>query len=167
VELPPFQRLIDDHWREVARLAHALAGPVDGDDVAQQAWLQAWSAYGQVRSAANLRSWLLTITSRCATDRHRRRAREPVPVAEPGETQASPPVPLGVDATDAAWQYVRTLPERQQQAVALRYVADFDHRMIAAALGTTPAASRRLLADAIATLRTTLLTASRDQPEET
>ncbi|MEO7070736.1 MAG: sigma-70 family RNA polymerase sigma factor, partial [Nostocoides sp.] len=73
VNLPPFQRLVDDHWRDVARLAHALAGPVDGDDVAQQAWVQALAAYPSLRSATNLRSWLLTITHRCAMDVHRRR----------------------------------------------------------------------------------------------
>ncbi len=27
--LPPFQYLVDAHWRDVSRLAHALAGPVD------------------------------------------------------------------------------------------------------------------------------------------
>ena len=71
--LPPFQLLVDAHWRDVARLAHALAGPVDGDDVAQQAWTQALAAYPSLRSAANLRGWLLTITSRCAMDAHRGR----------------------------------------------------------------------------------------------
>ena len=52
--LPPFQLLVDAHWRDVARLAHALVGPDDGDDVAQQAWLQAWAAYPSLTSATNL-----------------------------------------------------------------------------------------------------------------
>jgi Sigma-70 region 2 len=63
VTLPPFQSLVDAHWRDVSRLAHALAGPVDGDDVAQQAWTQALAAYPRLRSRTNLRGWLLTITS--------------------------------------------------------------------------------------------------------
>ena len=50
VSLPAFQTLVDAHWRDVARLAHALAGPVDGDDVAQQAWTQALAAYPALRS---------------------------------------------------------------------------------------------------------------------
>jgi predicted RNA polymerase sigma factor len=45
------------------------------------------------------------------------------------------------------------LPERQRLAVALRYVADLDHADIARHLGTTPAATRRLVSDALATLR--------------
>ena len=79
VSLPAFQTLVDAHWRDVARLAHALAGPVDGDDVAQQAWTQALAAYPGLQSARNLRSWLLTITHRCAMDAHRSRGRRAVP----------------------------------------------------------------------------------------
>jgi RNA polymerase sigma factor (sigma-70 family) len=160
VKLPPFQRLVDAHWRDVARLAHALAGPVDGDDVAQQAWVQALAAYPRVRSDQNLRGWLLTVTSRCATDVHRARARRPtvVPdVAAATEATGRPALAPGPDAAapaqDALWAAVRALPERQRTAVALRYVADLDHAEIAVRLGTTTAATRRLVSDGLATLR--------------
>jgi RNA polymerase sigma factor (sigma-70 family) len=160
VNLPPFQRLVDAHWRDVARLAHALAGP-DGDDVAQQAWTQALAAYPRVRSSANLKGWLLTITARCATDVHRSRSRRPVPVGDVSGVH-DPPDPAAGAALDAVqdrtgdplWDAVRALPERQRTALALRYVADLDHAEIARALGTTPAATRRLVSDALAGLRT-------------
>jgi len=45
------------------------------------------------------------------------------------------------------------LPERQRHAVVLKYVADLDHASIASALETTPAMSRRLVSDGLATLR--------------
>jgi RNA polymerase sigma factor (sigma-70 family) len=161
VNLPPFQRLVDAHWRDVARLAHALAGPVDGDDVAQQAWTQALAAYPRLRSADNLRGWLLTVTARCATDVHRARARRAtvVPdVAVAAEATGRPVVSPGADAVtpptdDPLWVAVRALPERQRTAVALRYIADLDHAEIADRLGTTPGATRRLVSDALATLR--------------
>lgn len=151
--LPPFSRLIDAHWRDVARLAQALAGPDDGPDVAQQAWTQALAAYPSLRGSSNLRSWLLTITARCATDAHRARARRPVPTEPPHlpELPAAPPPP---PPDQALWDGVRRLPERQRTAVVLRYVVDLDHAAVAAALGTTPAASRRLVSDALTTLRT-------------
>lgn len=152
--LPPFQHLVDAHWRDVARLAHALAGPVDGDDVAQQAWTQALAAYPGLRSAANLRGWLLTVTARCATDAHRGRARRAVPVGDvpdvPGPAAPDDALPDG-----GLWDAVRALPERQRTAVALKYVLDLDHAGVAEVLGTTPAASRRLVSDALATLRST------------
>jgi RNA polymerase sigma factor (sigma-70 family) len=170
VKLPAFQHLVDQHWRDVARLAHALAGPTDGDDVAQQAWAKALAAYPRLRSAANLRSWLLTITAHCALDAHRARARRPVPIGDVSALDDAPPggrsllgtgasgqsggARLGPeDAGDPLWVAVRGLPERQATAIALRYIADLDHAQIASALGTTPATSRRLVSDALGTLR--------------
>lgn len=150
VTLPPFSRLVDAHWRDVARLAYALAGPDDGPDVAQQAWVQALAAYPALRSSRNLRSWLLTITARCATDAHRARARGPV-LAEAPDRAA----PTSPDAPDEQlWDAVRRLPQRQRTAVVLHYVVDLDHASVATALGTTPAASRRLVSDALTALRT-------------
>ena len=154
--LPPFQHLVDAHWRDVARLAHALAGPGEGDDVAQQAWTQALAAYPRLTSAANLRSWLMTITARCAMDGHRSRNRRPLPVEQLPEPPGRAPGADGpVTAADPQlWELVRGLPERQREAIALRYVADLDHAGVAAAMGTTPAATRRLVSDALAALRT-------------
>ncbi|MFI7586100.1 RNA polymerase sigma factor [Spongisporangium articulatum] len=154
VALPPFQNLVDAHWRDVARLAHALAGPDDAEDVAQLAWTKALAAYPDLRSAANLRGWLLTVVARTATDAHRARGRRPVPVPELPD-RAGPGSPAAPDP--AVWAAVRALPERQRTAVALKYVVDLDHAAIAAHLGTTPAASRRLVADALAALRKDLL----------
>lgn len=158
VNLPPFQQLVDAHWRDVARLAWSLAGPGEGDDVAQQAWTQALAAYPRLTSATNLRSWLMTITARCAMDGHRSRTRRPVPVdelPEPGATAAAPGADLVVlEADPRLWQRVRALPPRQREAVALRYVADLDHAAVARAMGTTQAATRRLVSDALAALRT-------------
>jgi RNA polymerase sigma factor (sigma-70 family) len=155
VRLPPFQHLVDAHWRDVARLAHALAGPVDGDDVAQQAWTQALAAYPSLRSATNLRGWLLTITHRCAMDVHRGRARRAVPHDDP-TTLVEAPTAGGADAAlpdPDLWRRVGALPPRQREAVVLKYVADLDHPTIAAALGCSPAMSRRLVSDGLATLR--------------
>lgn len=162
VTLPAFQTLVDAHWRDVARLAHALAGPVDGDDVAQQAWTQALAAYPTLRSSANLRGWLLTITHRAAMDSHRRRARHAVPhgdvdaVAEAAGSVTVASTQPGPEAglpDDGLWRRVAALPERQRQAIALRFVADLDHAGVARTLSISPAMSRRLVSDALATLR--------------
>ena len=151
MSLPPFQHLVDEHWRDVARLAHALA-PGSGDDVAQQAWTQALAAYPRLTHGRNLRSWLLTITHRCAMDSHRA-ARRTTPHEDPAllaeaPTQLPPEVPDG-----DLWARVAALPPRQRDAVVLRFVGDLDHRAVAAALGTSPGMSRRLVSDANATLR--------------
>lgn len=160
--LPPFQQLVDAHWRDVARLAHALAGPVDGDDVAQQAWTQALAAYPRLGSTSNLRGWLLTITSRCAMDVHRSRGRRAVPAPDiavigevSGRALANGPEKDRPD--ESLWSHVADLPERQRHAVVLKYVVDLDHPSIAKALDTTPTMSRRLVSDGLAALRLAIL----------
>jgi RNA polymerase sigma factor (sigma-70 family) len=155
VTLPPFQQLVDAYWRDVARLARSLAGLGEGEDVAQQAWTQALAAYPRLTSTANLRSWLMTITARCAMDGHRSRGRRPVPMESVPERTSEMPTAeiLVAEADSRLWDQVRSLPRRQREAIALRYVADLDHAGVAAAMGTTPAATRRLVSDALAALR--------------
>ncbi len=162
MSLPPFQHLVDAHWRDVARLSHALVGPVAADDVAQQAWTQALAAYPRLTHARNLRSWLLTVTHRCAMDHHRA-ARRTTPHDDPASL-VPPPLEPGPEAPDGdLWARVAALPERQRDAVVLRFVGDLDHRAVAAALGTTPGMSRRLVSDALATLRLDLLDTDREE----
>ncbi len=154
--LPPFQRLVDEHWRDVSRLARALSDPSDADDVAQQAWTQAFAAYPRLRASVNLRSWLLTITHRCAMDQHRSRGRRAVPTDDDLVLEASGGTAAGPDAggvDSELWARVARLPERQREAVVLKYVVDFDHPRIAELLGTTPTMSRRLVSDGLKTLR--------------
>jgi RNA polymerase sigma factor (sigma-70 family) len=157
--LPPFQRLVDEYWRDFARLARGLAGPVDGDDVAQQAWTQAYAAYPSLRSATNLRGWLLTITHRCAMDVHRSRGRRAVPTDDDVVLERSTAVVTGPEdrlGDPGLWALVAGLPERQRDAVVLKYVGDLDHPTIADLLGTTPTMSRRLVSDGLKTLRASL-----------
>lgn len=58
---------------------------------------------------------------------------------------------------ESLWSHVADLPERQRHAVVLKYVVDLDHPGIAAALGTTPTMSRRLVSDGLAALRLAIL----------
>ena len=152
VGLPPFQQLVDAHWRDVARLAAAMAGPRDGDDVAQEAWARALRAYPSLTHAGNLRSWLLTITAHAALDAQRARTRRDRGAARPPE----PPADLAPLPDERLWAGVRALPVRQRQAVVLHYVGGLAHGEVARALDTTPAASRRLVSDALAALRVAL-----------
>lgn len=166
MSLPPFQQLVDAHWRDVARLAHALVGPDAGDDVAQQAWTKALVAYPALRSTANLRGWLLTITRNCAMDVHRS-ARRTTPVADLADPatlppQTPPPTSRPPDEPrPELWAAVAVLPERQRAAIALKYVNDLDHMQIARILDTTPAMSRRLVSDGLTALRVTIPQESR------
>jgi RNA polymerase sigma factor (sigma-70 family) len=112
--------------------------------------LAALRAYGELRDAAAIRSWLFAIAARKAVDAHRKRAREPEPVAD-----LDPPATADDSALhdDAIWREVRALPEKQRSAVALRYVADLSHREIAEVMGTSEAAARRNVYEGLEQLR--------------
>jgi RNA polymerase sigma factor (sigma-70 family) len=151
MSLPPFQSLLDAYADDVARLLRSLVGPDEADDCAQETWLSALRAYPSLRNARNLRGWLLTIAARKATDAHRSRGRRAAPVEHLPEQTVPDSWTCLPDQT--VWRAVRGLPDGQRAAVVLRHAMDLSYAEVAATLGCTPAAARRRVADAIATLR--------------
>lgn len=147
---PPFQRLLEDHAGALLRFCVASAGPADGEDVFQETVVAALRAYPGLRRTDNLKGWMFTIAHNKALDHHRARRRTPVPVSDP-----EPPETAGGDAPadDALWRAVDELPPKQRETVLLRFVGGLSHREIATALGSSEAAARRALSDALATLR--------------
>jgi RNA polymerase sigma factor (sigma-70 family) len=149
VSLPPFQRLLDAHSRDVHRFLVAMVGRVDADDCYQETWLAALRAYTRLRDASNLRSWVLTIAHRKAIDQVRSRRRAPVPMDALPERPAAPP-----DHGDGAvWRAVRELPPKQRTALALRYVADAAYAEISSVMGTSEEAARRNVHEGLKRLR--------------
>lgn len=134
------------------RLLVASVGHVDADDCYQETWLSALRAYPGLRDASNLRSWILTIASRKATDHVRRRARHAVPVEDvperPTRNAAERP-----SADGDLWALVRALPPKQRTAVALRFVVDAGYDEISAVMGTSEEAARRNVHEALKRLR--------------
>jgi RNA polymerase sigma factor (sigma-70 family) len=149
VTLPPFQRLLDQHGRDLHRFLTAMVGPVDADDCFQDTCLAALRAYPRLRNASNLRSWLLTIGHHKAIDTLRARARLAIPVGKLPEPASQPIAPVD----DGLWDSVRALPDKQRTALALRYVVDAPYTEISAVMETTEDAARRNVHEAIKRLR--------------
>ena len=149
MSLPPFQRLLDDHAGAVHRYLVAAVGPNDAADVFQETFLAALRAYPDVRSAANLRGWLFTIARNKALDHHRRQARRAIPVAIVPDQVALD----GAEPTDPVWDAVRALPERQRQAVLLRYAADLSYVEVGAVMGVSEVAARQHASTGVRSLR--------------
>ena len=148
--LPPFQRLLDEHSRDVLAYLVATVGPQEADDCFQETFIAALRAYPSLKDARNLRSWLMTIAHNKAMDHHRSRARQPVPVAETPERATRDGDRLGADPV---WGSVAGLPPKQRAAVALRFACDMPHREIGSALGVSEAAARRNVHEGIKRLR--------------
>ncbi len=70
-------------------------------------------------------------------------------MSDPPNGVSQDPVPRD----EQLWALVRELPERPRIAVALGYGMDLSHAEVARHLGTTLNASRRLVSDALKTLR--------------
>jgi RNA polymerase sigma factor (sigma-70 family) len=146
----PFERLVEEHGCTVLRVCRALLASHDADDAWSETFLSAMRAYQDLPETANVEAWLVTIAHRKAIDVLRSRRRQPVPVEEITEE----PTGLGVPgADDGLWQAVRTLPDKQRQAVAYHYVAGLPYAEIAQILGGSADAARRAAADGIANLR--------------
>ena len=150
MRLPPFQRLLDDHGTDLHRFLTAMVGHVDADDCYQETCLAALRAYPNLRDAANLRSWLLTIGHHKAIDLLRTRGRLAIPMDElPERPAAAPREP----ADDGLWDTVRALPAKQRTALALRYVVDAAYAEVASVMGTSEDAARRNVHEGLKRLR--------------
>jgi RNA polymerase sigma factor (sigma-70 family) len=151
-ELPPFQSLLERHAADVLAVLRAAVGRSDADDCFQETFIAALRAYPKLRSADNLRGWLLTIAHRKAIDHHRARGRRPLPVADPPEIAVEDDA-AAIETRAELWSLVGSLPPKQRAAVTLRYAADLPHAEIAAALDCSPAAARRSLHEGIKRLK--------------
>jgi RNA polymerase sigma factor (sigma-70 family) len=148
MNLPPFEHVIEQYGTDVWRFAASQVGVERADDIFQETMLAALAAYPKLREPGAVRAWLLRIASRKALDLFRRR--EPEPQAAPDPGAATDPEPADQDL----WARVGELPDKQRQAVALRFVLDLEYAAIGAAMETTPEAARRNVFEALRALRT-------------
>jgi RNA polymerase sigma factor (sigma-70 family) len=168
VSLPPFQTLLDAYGHDVHRFLSAIVGRVDADDCYQETWLAALRAYPSLRSADNLRGWVLTIAHSKAIDRVRARRRDPIPLEElpelpaaSGPERSAPPRAAGSGraagfrrADDDVWARLRRLPAKQRTAVTLRFLTDASYPQISGLMGISQEAARRNVHEGLKRLRT-------------
>jgi RNA polymerase sigma factor (sigma-70 family) len=148
-KLPPFATVLAQHGPALLRFCRGQAGPDRGDDVFQDTMLAALRAYEGVRDPDAVKTWLFSIAARKAVDAHRAAARAAIPMADPEVVdRASSPA-----GEDAIWADVALLPEKQRQAVTLRYMADLSHREIATVMEISEAAVRRNVFEGLRRLR--------------
>jgi DNA-directed RNA polymerase specialized sigma24 family protein len=152
MDLPPFQRLIDAHGRDVLRFLTATVGPQEAEDCWQETFMSALRAYPRLRHAENLRSWLFTIAHRKAMDAHRGRKRRAEVLVTIDSGTVEPPGP----PDDGLWGRVRSLPPKQRAAVVHRFVNDLAYKEIAQVMESTPEAARRNVHEGLKRLREAL-----------
>lgn len=158
----PFDRVVDAHGVTVLRVARALMGPDDADDVWSETFLSALRAWPDLPADANHEAWLVTIARRRAVDALRARSRRPVPdegaVAGLAGTAPAPAGAVGGGREDDLYAALGRLPDRQREAVAYHHLGGFPHEEVAAILGCSPAAARKASSDGVRALRRRLVT---------
>jgi RNA polymerase sigma-70 factor (ECF subfamily) len=111
------------------RVAVAIVGDAElARDAVHDAFVRAVRHRRRFRGGRDIEPWLWRIVVNAARKRAAREREIPV---ELGEHPATPSVPLNGDLR----ALVASLPERQRQALFLRYYADLDYQSIAEALG--------------------------------
>lgn len=157
---PTVERMLggdEESFRVVYRAVHppllrylsVLVGATDAEDVASEAWSQAFRDLDRFEGGADgFRGWLTTIARHRAMDHLRRQARQPLvtddlevvaDVADPLDVES---LTLGTIGSERALALIASLPRDQAEAIMLRTVLGFDAPTAARILGKRPGAVR-------------------------
>jgi RNA polymerase sigma-70 factor, ECF subfamily len=160
LELPvPFEQMMRRHEREIMRyLLRALGDRDDAADLFQETWLRAYRAYPRLEADREIRPWLYAIAVNLCRNRARDGARRMrVIVADDqqnsaakgvGKTQRSHNENEGY-ATVRLGELMSALPERQREALQLRYFAGLDYPEIAEIMKCSQLAARANVSQAL------------------
>jgi RNA polymerase sigma-70 factor (ECF subfamily) len=133
-----------DYGRVLAALV-AVAGSVElGREATDEAFTRAYERWDRVRVMDAPTGWVYTVGLNLLRRGHERRALERRCLQRLGRRDDTPPATLAVEV----WQAVRSLPRREREATALRYLGGLTDQQVADAMGVAPGTVARLLHDA-------------------
>jgi RNA polymerase sigma-70 factor, ECF subfamily len=142
-----FSSLVEKYKDPVFNVAYRMLGnPTEAEDVAQEAFVRAYTQLHTYKEAHRFSTWLLSIASHLSIDQLRRRRflalpLENVPFLEwiadvgPGPEQSA----LRHETADDMQRILDTLPVKYRAVLLLRYWHDFSYEEIAQTLQLTPA----------------------------
>lgn len=133
-----FGNLIESHYELIYRTAHKWSGNrSDAEDIAQDVCVKLATALKGFDGRSAFATWLYRITLNAVRDvqrAHGRRGRHALalravsPEEQPAEQEEAATI-------GQLWRAVRTLPEKQRDAVLLVYAEDLNHAAAAEIMG--------------------------------
>jgi RNA polymerase sigma-70 factor (ECF subfamily) len=156
-----------DRYREISfRTAYLIArNSADAEDATQDAFVKAYYALDRFRTADPFRPWILRIVSNEARNRRRsagRRERLALRVIErrgPGDAAPSPDAAaIAQETRRTLLAALETLPERDRQVIACRYLLELSEAETARTLGVRPGTVKSRLSRTLTRLRRELPT---------
>jgi RNA polymerase sigma-70 factor (ECF subfamily) len=162
-----FEELVRRTSRLVfARLYLETGNTHRAEDLLQETLLRAFRSLRQLKEAATLRGWLLTIAQNVLTDSTRHNAclkrAEPPRVGTLALANLPTPGPMPEEEAEQAEErgnvlaVLRSLPEEYRLPITLRYIAGADYDTIQTQLGLSNGSLRGLLHRGLKILRTRL-----------
>jgi RNA polymerase sigma-70 factor (ECF subfamily) len=142
-----FSALVEKYKDPVFNVAYRMLGnPTEAEDVAQEAFVRAYTQLHTYKDSHRFSTWLLSIASHLSIDQLRRRRflalpLENVPFLEwiadvgPSPEQSA----LRRETADDMQRILDTLPVKYRAVLLLRYWHDFSYEEIAQTLELTPA----------------------------
>jgi RNA polymerase sigma factor (sigma-70 family) len=147
-----FEASFDGLFDRAYRLAYRLVGhPELAEDVAAEALARAFAHWPRISRLEYRDAWVLRVATNLALDALRRKAPD-LPLAPMGARQPDEAVVLRL-ALGAA---LRSLPRRQRQTVALRYLAELSADEVAEALRISPGSVKTHVYRGLTALRSRL-----------
>lgn len=147
-DLTALESLYRERYEPSVRLAHLLVGDRHrAEELAQDAFVR---LLPHLADSDNPAGYLRVVLVNLCRDHHRRQARVGRYTPEPPPHEPPPGLPA---SSSAVWQALQTLPERQREALALRFYADLPTEEIAHLLHARPATVRSLIHRGLATLK--------------
>lgn len=132
-----FGALVEQHYDFVHGVAWRWSGSVsDADDIAQEVCIKLARAIAGFRGASRFRTWLYTLTLNVARDHQRMRSRDQRNAANfAADPALSAAANDNAEEAEALWATVRTLPDKQCDAVLLVYGEGLSHAAAADVMG--------------------------------
>jgi len=143
-----------EHYRPLVRLASLLLDDVGAcEEVVQDAFVRLHTGWGRVRDAERAPAWLRSAVLNGARSRLRRRqvAGRHV-VAVPDDAESAEAGALIDERHRVVIAALRRLPERQREALALKFYLDLSEAEIAAAMGVSAGSVKTHVHRGLATL---------------
>jgi DNA-directed RNA polymerase specialized sigma24 family protein len=148
VDAEGFENWYREHYRRVfASVLVASGNRAATAEAVDEAFARALERWPRVRTMESPIGWTFTVARNLLRRAAKRSARD---------RRVAPVVSPGVEIDVALWDVVRSLPQRERELIALRYVADLTEPEIAATLGIAKGTVARGLHDARAHLHSML-----------
>jgi RNA polymerase sigma-70 factor (ECF subfamily) len=139
-----FGLLVERHYDFIHRVAWRWAGNrADAEDIAQEVCVRLGKAIRSYRGGSAFTTWLYAMTLNAARDLKRKSARESAKMEAFGVhalvSGGEAHEPLADDPVERLWAAVRTLPDKQREAVLLVYGEGLSHADAAHVMGSAEA----------------------------